>query len=127
MNDILYQDPITDKVYPAWLSTAVDELIYKVRHKSIWQVVDFCLKIWETKYPEEHKRYIQEMARYKNNRLNKFASTESKSLREIISLPREVNYLLDKLASDKIADYGPKKFWLEFARRYPKLSPAEKI
>lgn len=127
MGDLLYHDPITDKDYPAWLSTAVDELLYKVRHKSIWQIVEFCLAIWAKKYPEEHRKYLKEMAVYKKNRLNKFASTKSKVLRELVSLPPGVNYLLDKIAADKIADYGPKRFWREFAERYPVFSPAQKI
>lgn len=125
--DLIYHDPVTDKVYPAWLSEAVDELLYKVRKKGIWEIVDFCIEIWATKYPTEHKKYLTEMKKYKSNRLNKFASTKSKVYRELISLPREMNFLLDKIAADKIADYGPQKFWREMARRYPGFSPAEKI
>jgi hypothetical protein len=120
-------DPITGKEYPAWLSVAVDELVYKIRKRSLWDVVDFCLLIWKTKYPKEHNEYLKEMREYKANRKNKYASTKTNVYREVVILPREVNYLLDKFAADKIADYGPKKFWRNFARRYPVLSPAETI
>ena len=120
-------DPITGKQYPAWLSAAVDELVYKIRKKTIWEVVDFCLNVWISKYPEEHKQYLREMKEYKKNRKNKYASTKTNVYREIILLPREVNYLLDMFAADKIADYGPKKFWRNFAKRYPALSPANSI
>ena len=127
MDNLLYHDPINGKVYPAWLSTAVDELLIKIRHRSVWEIVDFCIAIWAKKYPREHKQYLKEMAEYKKNRLNKYASTKSKVQRELISIPREINYLLDKIAADKIALYGPKKFWREFARRYKGFSPAEKV
>lgn len=106
---------------------AVDELILKVRHKDIWEIVDFCIEIWAKKYPEEHKKYLKEMATYKKSRANKFSSSKTNSMRELISIPREINFLLDKIASHRIADYGPKKFWQEFARRYKGFSPAEKI
>jgi len=121
------KDPLTGKEYPAWLSTAVDELVYKIRHKSVWEVVDFCLAIWKQKYPTEYKAYLKEMKEYKKERANKYASSKSNTYREVVMLPREVNFLLDKFASDKIADYGPKKFWRNFARRYPALSPADVI
>lgn len=127
MTDILYNDPITGRQTPAWLSTAVDELIYKIRHKDIWQIFEFCIEIWAKKYPSEHKKYLAEMKKYKANRLNKYGSTKNKFMRELVSLPRELNFLLDKLAADKIVDYGPKKFWREVARRYPGFSPVENV
>ena len=127
MNDILYIDPLTNRVTPAWLSTAVDELILKVRHKDIWEICDFCIEIWAKKFPQEHKAYLKEMKAYRSRRLNSFSSTKSNSLRELINIPREINFLLDKLASHRIADYGPKKFWREFAKRYKGFSPAEKV
>ena len=126
-NSVDYHDPINGKVYPLWLSEAVDELLYKVRKKNIWEIVDFCLDIWAQKYPKDHKKYLNEMKVYKKNRLNKYGSTKSKVYRELLSLPREINYLLDKIAADKIADYGPKKFWRDFAIRYPVFSPAESV
>ncbi len=128
MNDLLYHDPISGRVVPTWLSIAIDELLSKVRHKSVWEIVDFCIDVWAKKYPEEHKKYVAELKKYKSNRLNKFASTKGGAhFRELVVLPREINYLLDKIAADKIADYGPKKFWRELARRYPGFSPAEQV
>lgn len=112
---------------PAWLSEAVDELLFKVRKKDIWEIVEFCIQIWATKYPTEHKKFLKEMKSYKSGRLNKFSATKSLHMRELVSLPRELNFLLDKIAADKIADYGPKKFWRELATRYPGFSPAEKV
>lgn len=123
----MYHDPISGRKVPTWLSVAVDELLYKVRKKGLWEIVEFCIEIWKKKYPEEHKKFFGDMRQYKLDRLNKYASSKSKSQRELISLPRELNYLLDKIAADKIADYGPKKFYRELARRYPGFSPAQNI
>lgn len=127
MENLYYNDPISGRVVPTWLSVAIDELLNKVRHKDIWEIVKFCFDLWAKKYPEEHKKYLKEMATYKKNRINKFGSTKSNVYRELITIPREMNYLLDKIASDRIAEYGPKKFWREMARRYPGFSPAESI
>lgn len=126
-DDPITVDPLSGREYPAWLLTAVDELVYKIRHKTVWEVVDFCVLVWKTKSPGEYEQHLKEMKEYKRNRLNKHASSKSKVYREVVMLPPEVNYLLDKFAADKIADYGPKKFWRAFAKRYPHLSPAEKI
>lgn len=93
----------------------------------MWKIVDFCIEVWAKKYPEEHKKYLKEMAAYKKARANRYASTKTNSMRELVNLPREINYLLDKIASHRIAEYGPKKFWREFARRYPGFSPAEAV
>ena len=125
--DILYTDPLTLKTYPAWMSIAVDELLLKVRHKDIWEIVDFAIAIWAKKYPVKHKQYLRDMAAYRKNRANKHASNKTKSMRQLVELPREINYLLNKIASHRIEDYGEKKFWREFAKRYPAFSPAKKI
>jgi hypothetical protein len=42
-------------------------------------------------------------------------------------IPPMVDYLLNKIAYEKIRDYGKDKFLKDFAKRYMKLSPAEKI
>lgn len=127
MIDVIYNDPISGRQVPAWMSTAVDELLFKIRHKDVWEILEFCIEIWAKKYPEEHKKFFGEMRKHKSNRLNKYASSKTNSVRELVYLPRELNYLLDKIAADKIIDYGPKKFWREVARRYPGFSPAENI
>lgn len=127
MNDVIYNDPISGRQVPAWMSTAVDELLYKIRHKNVWEILEFCIEIWAKKYPEDHKKFLNDMKSHKTNRLNKYASSKTNSMRELVYLPKEINYLLDKIAADKIIDYGPKKFWRELARRYPGFSPAQNV
>ena len=127
MDDLDYIDPLTGRVTPVWLQVAVTDLLHKIRHKDIWEIVDFCIKIWGQRNPEDYKAYFKEMKKYKANRLNEYASSKSKVHRELVSLPEDVNYLLDKLAAHRIADYGAQKFWREFARRYPGFSPAKRV
>jgi hypothetical protein len=122
-----YTDPLTQKSYPAWMVSAVDELLYKVRHQNIWKIVDFCLEIWAKKYPKEYKEYMKEVARYRANRKNKFASTDSKWWRDLVHVPRELTYLLNSIASHKIEEYGPQKFWRDFSKRYPGFRGGDKF
>lgn len=114
-----YTDPLTQKSYPAWMVTAVDELIYKIRHKDIWEITDFCIAIWAKKYPKEHKAYLNTMKRFRANRKNEYGSTESHTWRNLVEVPQEITYLLNKIASHKIEDYGTQKYWRDFAKRYP--------
>lgn len=127
MNDVQHYDPLTGRETPAWLSKAVDELIYKVRKKDIWEIVEFCIAIWAKKHPVEHKKFLEEMKEFRKQRANKFASSKTKAHRGLVELPAEINFLLDKIAPHRIAEYGPKKFWREFARRYPAFSHGEAI
>lgn len=127
MNELDYLDLLSGKTYPAWMVAAVDDLLMKVRKQNIWKIVDFCIAVWSKKYPKEHKRYLKEMANYRKNRLKETAATKSNVMRELVIAPREVVYLLEKIAYDKIEDYGRLKFWREFARRHPGFSPAKKL
>ena len=106
---------------------AVDQLIGKIRHKSVWDIVDFCIEIWAKKFPTEHKKFLEEMKRFRANRKNQYGATESRSLRNLLSVPPEVTYLLYKIASHKIEDYGTTKFWRDFAKRYPAFRGGDKF
>ena len=119
IGSLIYTDILTGKSYPAWLVTAVDELILKVRKKDIWQIVEFCLEIWAKKNPKEYKKFMQMQTEYRKQRKNKYASTDSKWLRELVNVPREFKYLITKIAQHRIDEYGEHKFWRDFSRKYP--------
>lgn len=106
---------------------AVDKLIFKVKNQDIWKIVDFCLKVWATRNPVEHKEYLKELARYRKTRANKYAATKDHVWRELVIIPPLLNYLLEKIAFDRIENYGRKKFYREFARRYPGFRPGERL
>lgn len=123
----LHLDPLTGRVAPAWMVAAVDELLVKVRHMDVWKIVDFCIEIWAKKYPTDHKKYLDEMKKYRANRKNKYSSTKTMWLRELVIAPQELTYLLNKVASHRIEEYGTAKFWRDFSRKYPGFRPGEKF
>jgi hypothetical protein len=123
----LYLDPLTGRVAPSWLVAAIDELMVKMRHKKIWEIVDFCLEIWAKKYPKEHRAYLNELANFRRNRKNQYASTDNKWLRGLVTVPQELTYLLSKIADHKIDEYGREKFWRDFAKRYPGFRQGDKF
>lgn len=125
--ELTYTDPITMKSWDAALVGMVDELLYKVRKKSIWEITDFCIRIWAKKYPKQHKQYLKAVKDIRTSRKNKTGSTEEKQLRYLVEPPSDVSYLLEKLAKHKLEEYGRTKYWREFARRYPGFSVAEKV
>jgi hypothetical protein len=126
-NSLLYTDPLTLKSYPAWLVQAVDTLLYKIRHKDIWEICDFAISFWAKKNPREYRLFLDANKRFKLSRKNKFASTESMDMRQLAHIPSDVSYILDKIAGHKIEEYGKLKFWRAFAKRYPGFSTAEKV
>lgn len=126
-DELTYTDPITLKSYNATLVKMVDELLYKVRKKGIWEITDFCIQIWAKKYPKEHKRYIDAVREIKRSRGKETGATKANQLRYIAEPPHDVMYLLEKIAYHKLEDYGREKFWRDFARKYPGFAVAEKI
>lgn len=124
---ILYTDPLTMKSYPAWMVTAVDALLYKIRHKNIWEICDFAISVWEKKNPTEAKKFLKAQEAYRNSRDKGTGATKSNWLRGTVNIPSDIAYLLEKFAKHKIEEYGRLEFWREFAKRYPGFASAKKI
>lgn len=125
--EFIYTDPLTQKSYPSYMVQAVDDLLYKVRHKTLWDIVEWCIEFWMKKHPVEHKKYLKAVKEHQQSRKNKFASTKDKQFRELVHIPSDISYLLEKIARHKIEDYGRLKFYKEFAKRYPGFRGGEKI
>lgn len=127
--EILYTDPLTEKTYPAWLVEAVDQLLYKIRHKSIWDLCDFAIKIWAKKNPQEHKRWMKWNDEYRKSRKKETGATDSNSLRGLVNIPSDISYVLRKFGQHKIDDYpgGETQFWRDFVKRYPGFGASEKV
>lgn len=123
--DFIYVDPLSQKEYPQWMVSAVDQLLKKVAEKDIWEIVDFSLSFWAKKNPIEYRNYLASLEKYRKSRKNKYASTTEKQMRELVYIPNDVSYLLEKIAAHRIDDYGRLKFMKEFARRYPGFRAGE--
>jgi hypothetical protein len=125
-NEILYTDPLTMKSRPAWLVEAVDQLLMKIRHKNVWEISEWAIRFWAKKNPVEYHKFINAQNEWKKGQKNEFASTKNHSLRQIVNIPSDISYILEKFASHKIDDYGRKKFWTEFAKKYKGFASGEK-
>jgi hypothetical protein len=123
---ITYKDPLSGKEYPSWMVEAVDQLLFKIRHKSIWEIVDFCIEVWAKKNPKDYQDYFKYMKRYRASRKNKYGSTKDKSIRSLVQVPRELTGILNKIAIHRIEEYGEDKFWKDFAKKYPGFRGGEK-
>lgn len=96
-----------------------------------WPVISEILKIWADKSPKEWKSYLIRLQDIKRTRKDrKFASTYDKVnkgyLRYILDIPQKVISMIRCLYT---ADELPmnRKFFIEFARRFPRLKVAEKL
>lgn len=127
--EIIYTDPLTMKSYPSWQVEAVDQLLYKIRHKDIWEICDFAIKVWARKNPTEHVKFLEANKRHRDSRKHETGRTDSMFMRGVVNIPSDISYLLNKMAKHKIQDYkgGELQFWRDFARRYPGFAGAEKI
>lgn len=130
--EFLYTDSLTQKSYPAFMVQAVDELLYKIRHKNIWEICDWAIEFWMKKNPSEAKKYLEAVKEHQKSRKTEFASTGGDgtgrmNVREIVHIPPDISYLLEKIARHKIEDFGRLKFYKEFARRYPGFAGGEKL
>ena len=107
------------------------EEIKKNNGSNPWPVIECCIKIWQDSSPKEWKAYIVEINDLRNTRKDpKFASTYDRvqggSLRYILDIPEKVIkmircvYDVDELPMNK-------KFFHEFARRFPKFQIAQKL
>lgn len=127
--EITYTDPLTLKTYDPHLVEAVDQLLLKIRHKDIWEIVEWAIKIWAYKNPTEHKLFLDAQKNYKMSRKRETGATDSKFMRNLVHIPSDISYLLNKLAKHRIEDYpgGEMAFWRSLAKRYPGFSGVEKV
>lgn len=129
MNEIMAFDPLTQQTYPAWMGEAVDQLLLKIRHKDVWEIVEFAIAFWMKKNPVEYKKYLDSVQKHRDSRRDKFASFKDKNIRtrELVHIPSDISYILEKIAYHKIEEYGRLKFYKEFAKRYPGFRGGEKL
>lgn len=109
------------------MSVAVDKLLKSVRHKNIWEIVDFCIMVWAKKHPEDHKKFLKEAQNYKKSRKKETGATQDNTRRTLVAIPHEIDYLLQKIAKHRIEEYGRTKFYRDFAKRYPGFRTSEKL
>lgn len=109
--------------------------IEKLKQKSgsnPWPVIEKIIDVWQKTRPREWKAFLYEIDDVRKTRRGKFASSDPRKdehggiLRYTLDIPQKVMYMIravytnDELPMDK-------KFFREFAVRFPKMRVAEKI
>lgn len=106
------------------------EQLKKESGSNPWPVIEECFKVWEDTNPTAWKAFLVNVTDTRNTRANKYASVYDKKnggyLRYTLDIPEKVMYMIRCIYNEQelVMD---KKFFHEFARRFPKYKVAEKI
>lgn len=92
----------------------------------MWEVIDFIVEVWKKK-DVQVSDYMEERNMLKATRANEFGSDKDHNWRYLAEIPEEVMGIIDMFYLDEIEKMGKKRFWREFAKRYPIFTIAEKI
>jgi hypothetical protein len=112
------------QIRPSWAVTAVDTLLEKVRTKPMWEVIDFIVSVFVKNHPEYLKDFHEAQKDRRKTLKNPHGSTKSKEFRHLVAIPQNLSDLIEYFYKDDI-HYNSKRFWREFARRYPAFSVPE--
>lgn len=107
------------------------EKLKKKHGSNPWPAIEQCFKIWEDRNPTKWKAHLVHIDNIKETRSEKkFASHKNKEtgayVRYTLDIPDTVvkmirmMYSVEELAMDR-------KFWLEFAKRFPRLKVAQEL
>lgn len=108
--------------------------LFKLKEKSgsnPWPVIEKCLEIWKDTHPLEWESFLVEIDKTKQTRKEKkYASTYDKVhggyLRYTLDIPTKLIKMIRCI-------YGPdelpmrREFFLEWAKKFPKMKIAEKL
>lgn len=116
---------------PNGLIQFVDEVMKLRGSKDApWSVIEKCFEYWEKHNPTKYRSFLVNVENLRNSRKNDFASTKDPVtggiLRYTLDIPEEVMFMIRKIYD---TDELPmdKKFFNEFARRFPRFVVAKKL
>jgi hypothetical protein len=99
----------------------------------VWQVIDAVIKAWRDRNPSQWQSHLVDVGRLSDTRGDEFGSnrkTKKKAslmdIRYIADIPQWIILVLRKLYTVEELPMN-KKFFREFARRYPVFRVAKKI
>lgn len=111
----------------------VDKLMQLKRKSgsSPWPIIEMCFKIWADTNPIKYNSYLVYLKDIKETRKDrKFASTKDRVtggyLRYTLDIPEKVITMIRCLYSPIELPMN-REFFLEFAKRFPKLKIAERL
>ena len=109
-----------------------DEMLKKASKTDLWGTVDMIVSVWLKRHPKEAEEHAKFVSIQRGTRKNKFASTQRNNgdlggVRYVGEIPTEIFTALDLLCYQRIKEYGEKRFYSEFFKRYAIFRVAEKI
>jgi hypothetical protein len=113
-----------NRIRPSWAVQAVDTLLEKVRTKPMWEVIDFIVSVFVKNHPEYLNKFNESQKLRRKTLKNPHASNKEKDMRHLVAIPQNLSDLIEYFYRDDI-QYNSKRFWREFARRYPAFSVPE--
>lgn len=118
-------DKYIQRLVPAKQARFADEVIRLKNTEGPWAVIDAILKYWKETHPTRFEAYLIELKDKRDTRLNARGSNRSGSMRSWIDIPQQVFAMIRAIyrANELPMD---KKFFREFARRYPVFVVREK-
>lgn len=119
--------PVGNTIRPLWVVEGVDNLLAKINSQDIWISVDFILRIWAKRFPEEAKQFFIDQKKFRENRRTNTGATKNKAARTLVNIPPLVKHLLEKLLEPQIEAMGKLTFYREFSTRYPGFANYRKL
>jgi len=119
-------DVVTNnQIRPAWAVQAVDDLLKKMGDKPMWEGVDFLVKTLYKIRPD-YMNGFEVTQEDRNQLLKDTGATDDNNQRHLLSVPPMLMDLVTYFYESDVEE-NPKRFFREFARRYPQFRKAEKI
>lgn len=123
------------KMAPLRVIRAADKLLKMKAKHNVWTVIKEVLKIWSELNPKQYKSHLVEVSDVKKSR--KTTSVGSKHFSGIskaggsynaylLDIPEKVIYMIRTIYSPEELPFD-KKFYKEFARRFPAYKVMERI
>ena len=107
------------------------ETLKKKSGSDPWPVIEECFKVWQSKNPTEWDSYLYYLEDIRETRKDKkFASSTDKVtggiLRYVVDIPQKIMFMIRILYTPDELPMN-KAFFINFAKRFPKLVIPEKI
>lgn len=92
-----------------------------------WPVIEKVIDFWKEKKPSEWRSFLYNLDEVRQSRADhKFGLSKGKTLRYTLDIPEYVVYLMRIIYSAQELPMN-RRFFLEFARKFPKMKVAEKL
>ncbi len=123
---ILTKDSVTGRLIPARHAAFADDVMQARKDGDVWVVVEKIVDFWKSENPTEYRSLLVEVPKLRKSRARSSGASKSKNTRFLADIPLKIIQIIQTL-------YGPeelpldKRFFREFARRFPEFRVAERL